>query len=163
MVLFFTAISVSIDAYAAGFAYGMTKKIGVLGALYAGVITFLACLIAGVFKAFFIENVLYFNLISGLTLSCIGIKYMLDSRKNVKEEKSVSGLTALGFFVSVDAAIACLAMEGGVVSVALLMGQFHAVFLYLGAVSARPLPAIGNLTFLSGAFLFLLGIKRAAW
>lgn len=110
MVLFFTALSVSIDAYAAGFAYGMTKKLGFFGAVYAGIITFFACLTAGLFRAFFSRNAALVNFVSGVVLVALGVKYMLGKafEKVHGKEKSVEyDLTALGFFVSVDAAF-CL-------------------------------------------------------
>ncbi len=164
MVLFFTALSVSIDAYAAGFAYGMTKKLGFFGTVYAGIITFFACLTAGLFRAFFSRNAALVNFVSGVVLVALGVKYMIGKafEKVSGNEKSVEyDLTALGFFVSADAAFACLAMSENALTCAFLTSVFHAAFLYFGAVTAKPSRIFGDLTFLSGAFLFLLGIKRS--
>ena len=77
MVLFFTALSVSIDAYAAGFAYGLTRKLGFFGAIYAGTITFFACLAAGLFRVFFSRGAMLVNFVSGMVLIVLGVKYMV--------------------------------------------------------------------------------------
>lgn len=164
MVLFFTALSVSIDAYAAGFVYGMTKRIGFFGAVYAGIITFFACLTACLFRAFFLSNVMLVNFLSGMVLVVLGVKYMIGNASEKVRDNNKSAeydLTALGFFVSADAAFACLAIGENALTCAFLMSVFHAAFLYFGTVTAKPSRIFGDLTFLSGAFLFLLGIKRS--
>lgn len=160
MVLLFTAISVSVDAYAAGFAYGMSKRTGVFGAFYAGLITFFACLTAGVFRSFLGGHEKILNIAGGLLLAFTGMKNMLGGREK-KDKSKNTDLTALGLFVGTDAAVACLALNDDILPCSLLMGLFHAAFLYLGAISAKPSKVFGDLTFLSGAFLFALGIKRA--
>ena len=164
MVLFFTALSVSIDAYAAGFAYGLTRKLGFFGAIYAGTITFFACLAAGLFRVFFSRGAMLVNFVSGMVLIVLGVKYMVGKCFEKERDNGISfrhDLTALGFFVSVDAAFACLAINENTLVCAFLTSVFHAAFLYFGAMTAKPSRIFGDLTFLSGVFLFLLGIKRS--
>ena len=83
MVLFFTVIAVSIDAYLASLAYNLKKPLKFYEVLYAASFTFLICLISLTLNDAFIEHLSVVKEISALIFIFIGVKnYLSIFRKN---------------------------------------------------------------------------------
>lgn len=179
MVFLFTVISVSVDAYAAGLAYNLGKRLTFSETVYAGFYTFVACLLAAALRDAALNGVAALSAIGGILLMLLGVNCIAGqlsesflshaygyaknpfSANCVCGEKRDSGVTALGISVSVDAAAATVAMRGtGAFECAFMMFVFHTFFLRIGALSAKPLKLFGGVTYFSGAFLILLGIYR---
>lgn len=176
MVFLFMVISVSVDAYAAGLAFNLGKNLTFFDTVYASFYTFIACLAAVLTRDSLDGRISALNVISGILLVLIGLGCIRSdgikilSRNSVekrcspafvKEFEKRRYVTALGITVSVDAAAASLATpEVGAFECAFLMFVFHAFFLRLGALTAKPLKALKGVTLFSGIFLISLGIYR---
>lgn len=161
MVLFFAIISVSVDAYFAGLAYNLHKKLTFSETLFAGMFTLLMCLIAGAFRALIEAVGNWINAVGGLLLIGIGIGYIKDYFAGNDSCGNKRTLTALGLSIGVDAAIACAAMtEINFIACSILLFMFHTFFIYLSTLTVKPLKVFRGLTVASGVFLIFLGINR---
>lgn len=161
MVLFFIIISVSIDAYAAGLAYNLARKMSLGEALYAGSFTFFACVIAMLLRKNISRYESLLDIVGALILIFIGFKYIADYFFGEKKSNAKIGITMLGLSVSADAAIAAATMTDiGIIECSLLMFLCHTMFLYLSVVTVKPLKVFKELKLFAGVFLAFLGINK---
>ncbi len=165
MVLFFTVIAVSIDAYLASLAYNLKKPLKFYEVLYAASFTFLICLISLTLNDAFIEHLSVVKEISALIFIFIGVKNYLSifRKKPLMDESGPKELWLLGLAVSADAGLACLSIEVTAAYLpfyAFVMFAAHFFFLLMGAVTVRLISVINKLSVLSGVFLIAFGIFK---
>ena len=165
MVLFFTVIAVSIDAYLASLAYNLKKPLNFFEVLYAASFTFFVCLIALTLSDAFIEHLSVVKEVSALIFIFIGIKNYIGifQKKPLMDESQPKELWLLGLAVSADAGLACLSIQVNAAFLPLyaaVMFAAHFFFLLLGAVTVRLISIINKLSVLSGVFLIAFGVFK---
>ena len=156
--------SASIDAYIAGFAYSLKRKLTFWQVLYAGSYTFfvsLAMLILGAY----LKGITLISFTGALIFIAIGCKNYFGAFKQeeILKRNTAFGPTLLGIGVSIDAGVACLAVavDGAkVLLCAMEMFLGHFLFLLLGCMSVRAIRVMKGASIASGVLMILLGIIK---
>lgn len=165
MLLFFTIVAVSLDAYLASLAYGIKNKLKIGEIAYAAAFTFVMCAISLLVSSLIAYEDL-FRLAGGLIFIGLGIKSFLPHKDCIPGmgRRGYRELAVLGVGVAADAALACLSMaaEGyEIILYAVYMCAAHFLFICCGMATARGLGRFtGKLPYLSGAFLIGLGLFK---
>ena len=159
------SLAVSVDAYLAGFAYCVKRKLTFFQTLYAGSFTFFICVIALVLGDAYLKESVIFEYLGAFLFLFIGFKNYFGSFKEegLMKTSSAENPTLLGLAVSVDAGVACLAysVKGMMIfPYAFVMFAGHFLFLLLGSLTAKLLFFVKKVSFLSGVFMIFLGIMK---
>ena len=158
-MLLLTALAVGVDAYFAGLAYSLARRLRVRDILIVGVVTLIVCLIAGQIKRFLFHSETV-TVLSAMLFVALGARAYYDSLYGVGD-KSYHSLCALALAVSADAALASVAYFGAsAVVVAIVMAVVHSLFVWLGGVTSRLAPAFKGASKLSGVGLIAIGLLR---
>lgn len=161
MLLLFTVFSVSIDAFSVGIALSLSKKIEISHIISVITFTFLLSLIALLFASLLQEYVSYFSYLGCFLLMFLGVKNIIDFKKN--KEVEVTSPYLVGISVGTDAMVASFTLSVSFAFsfvVALLMSLFHGAFFILGKYLSKVIKNEKGMTFVSGVFLILIGIFR---
>ena len=156
--------SASIDAYLAGVAYCLKKRLSFWQILYAGSFTFfvsLAMLLAGTY----LKGITFANYLSAFIFIFIGSKNYLSvyEKEDLLKVNVQDNPTLLGIGVSIDAGVACLAIPTCGVNIffyAFEMFLGHFLFLLFGALTVRAIRMIKWASLISGVLMILLGIIK---
>lgn len=163
MVLVLTALAVGVDAYFAGLAYSIKRRLALPEILLAGSFTFLVC-VPALCLGKIVSRFQFANILAALVFVYLGAKNYLDAVYNpVRNERSFGSVVALGLAVSADAALACLTLQRGtlsVLAVAGIMCLVHTLMLWLGAVSSALARVLNGITGLSGIMLIAIGLIK---
>lgn len=172
MVFLFTVISVSLDAYYAGISFNLGEKLTLADCIYASFYTLATCLIASALRDAASGYTAIINKAGGALLIAAGIKYLTEAYYGKKRTakalfKPLCGrsrsesVTLMGLSVSADAAAAAVALPAAPpLLCALAMFVFHAGFLLLGGITAKPLRSFEGATVAAGIFLTAAGTCR---
>lgn len=172
MVFLFTVISVSLDAYYAGISFNLGEKLTLADCIYASFYTLATCLIASALRDAASGYTAIINKAGGALLIAAGIKYLTEAYCGKKRTakalfKPLCGrsrsesVTLMGLSVSADAAAAAVALPAAPpLLCALAMFVFHAGFLLLGSITAKPLRSFEGATVAAGIFLAAAGTCR---
>lgn len=165
MLLFFTIVAVSLDAFIASLAYGIKNKLTILEIVYCSSFTFLLCCLTLMIGSALGEYGYYFRIAGGVIFICLGCKSFIPKKETREfyKKRNYIDLAVLGLGVAADAALACLTMSVGGWTIplyAFYMCAAHFFFICLGMVTAGSFPVLNKLGFLSGLFLVALGIYK---
>ena len=166
MLLFFTIVAVSIDAYLASLAYGIKNKLNIGEIVYAASFTFVLCAITLLISSVMAGYGQLFKLAGGLIFIGLGLKSFLpqEEQTQVMGKRGFRELAVLGIGVAADAALACLSIEAvgyRIIVYAFFMCAAHFLFICCGMATAKGLGGLtGKLQYLSGAFLIGLGLFK---
>lgn len=165
MLLFFTIVAVSLDAFIASLAYNIKNKLSVWEITYCSSFTFLLCCLTLTVSAVLQAYGNVFKIAGGIIFICLGCKSFLPSgdEQRLLKKRSYFDLAVLGLGVAADAALACLTMTAGgwlIPLYAFYMFAAHFFFICLGMVTAGSFPVLNKLSFLSGLFLIALGFYK---
>lgn len=165
MILFFTIVAVSLDAFIASLAYNMKNKLSTFEIVYCSAFTFLLCGVTLTIGSMLSAFGTWFKLFGGVVFICLGVKNMLPggTHERLSFRRNYFDLAVLGLGVAADAALACLAMTATgwtVLLYAFYMFAAHFFFICLGVVAAGTFKILDKLSFLSGLFLVALGIWK---
>ncbi len=166
LFLFVTALAVSVDAFVAGLAYNLKRRMSIGEVLYAGLITFFMCFAALLLNKIVLKFLPAINLIGAIVFIFLGIRNFREK----EEEKSLlnrntteSSVCLLGLAVATDAAIACLMVEvkyALIVLYAFVMCVGHTLFLGISAFFVRLNGVKKPVTRISGVMLIAIGIFK---
>lgn len=166
MIRFLTIIAVSVDAYLAGLAYNLGRKLKLAEVLYASSFTFFVCCLAFCLNAAYVENLPFLKEAGAAIYVLIGARNYLGESEGglLPRAKSQGGLWLLGLAVSADAGLASLTIElassAEIPINAFYMFSAHFFFLLLGTLSVKFMGAIKFAARLSGVFLIGLGLVK---
>ena len=162
MIFLLTVFAVSLDAYIAGLAYNLKRKLNFAEVLYAGAFTFFVSALALILNEEIASRVKNIKEIGALVFMFLGLKNYLSYFSGSKSEQENSSLVLLGIGVSIDAGIACLTMEltMPILVSSLVMFLGHFIFLLLGAYTARLVKFVKNFSLASGIALMALGVIK---
>ncbi len=168
MLLFFTVLAVSVDAFAASLAYGIRNKLKIGEILYASSFTFIMCSLTLTLSSALGGYARLFRIAGGLIFIALGTENLLPEKREsgFYRRRGYRELAVLGIGVASDAALACLSLptEGvGVIVCAFFMFAAHFLFICCGMAAADGLTVFASrLKILSGLFLVCMGIARLA-
>lgn len=165
MLLFFTIVAVSLDAFIASLAYNIKNKLSTSEIVYCSAFTFLLCCITLTVGSALRDAGYIFKIIGGFIFIALGIKSFIPSAETQQlyKKRNYFDLAILGLGVAADAALACLTMTVGgwmIPLYAFYMFAAHFFFICLGMVTAGSFSVLDKLNFLSGLFLIALGIYK---
>ena len=167
MILLTTVLAVSVDAYLAGLAYNLNRKLSKKEVLYAGSFTFFSCYIALLLRESLSRFALLVDLVGALIFIFLGAKNYLGStmQKRLFSRGMVIDreVWMLGLAVSADGAIACLAFSVQLIYMpiyALLMCVGHTLFLALSTLTVRLIKLATSVSIISSVALIGLGIYK---
>ncbi len=156
--------SASIDAYLAGVAYCLKKRLTFWQILYAGSFTFFVSL-AMLFLSAYLKGIAFANYLSAFIFIFIGYKNYLSiyEKEDLLKSNVQDNSTLLGVGVSIDAGVACLAIPASGFNIFLYafeMSLGHFLFLLFGSITVRAIKMIKGASFVSGVLMILLGIVK---
>lgn len=165
MLLFFTVIAVSIDAFIASLAYGIKNKLTIVQIVYAASFTFILCYFTLTIGSLLSDYGYFFKIAGGVIFICLGLKSFIPSPEepDFYKKRNLGDLAVLGLGVAADAALACLTITASGFHIplyAFYMFAAHFFFICLGMVAAGTFPVLRKLGFLSGIFLIALGLYK---
>lgn len=165
LFLLMTALAVSVDAFVAGLAYNLKRKMSVSEVVYAGSFTFFMCVIALLLGKAIIRFIPFISIIGAIVFIILGLKNFCFSEEisllSVKSKNTSVGF--LGIAVATDASIACLTLnvEYSLVAIyALVMCAGHTLFLGLSRICVRFNSQGKVLSWASGLLLIFIGLSR---
>ena len=170
LVMLFTIIAVSADAYIAGLSLSGLGRYSLPKILYVSSFTLIMAL-AFVFMFSYAADemaVFVLKIISGGILIILGTKNLLSSTDkkmllDIPVKWNLRELALVGISVAIDASIASVALaDNGIYLwlVPIFMFAGHFVFLLLGSRTAGFFGLIGIVNKFSGMFLIILGLSR---
>ncbi len=165
LFLLMTALAVSVDAFVAGLAYNLKRKMNLMEVIYAGSFTFIACLLALLLGKVLLPLMPFVNLIGALVFICLGIRnfYYRDDEVFNSVKSGDSSVALLGIAVATDAAIACLTINlcfSQMPLYALVMCLGHTLFLGLSRLCVRIKSVSYGFSIISGVSLIVIGVLR---
>lgn len=166
MVLFFTVIAVSLDAYLAGLAYNLKRKMTLPETIYVASFTFFVCVIAFTLNFGLIESLPFVKEAGAGIFVYIGAKNYLGrfAPRGIARRREPKELWLVGLAVSADAGLASLSLpvpaEWAIPVYAFFMFVAHLGFLILGSATVRLIGVMERLSSYSGAIMIAIGVYK---